>query len=147
MCCISNPGIRTRTGRPTTPSRENCCPESQRQFTETQTTKFEDIQISFARRLRRDYSAVWYNRLVFYPISKYSLDVPQGFRSMFLAQTRLNLSIEYRNPVTFGLVVDQCHSSYQGLNDDNAASTRFARDSIALLFRTLLSLILGCSTI
>lgn len=48
---------------------------------------------------------------------------PTRFRSMFLARTRLNLSIEHRNLVTFGLVVDQCHSSYQGLNDDSAAST------------------------
>ena len=145
MCCISNPGIRTRTGRPTTPSRENCGPESQ--FTETETTKSKDIQVSLAWRLRRDYSAVWYNRLIFYPISKNSLDTPQGFAQMFLARTRLNLSIEHRNLVTFGLVVDQCHSSYQGLNDDSATSTLFARDSIALLFRILLSMILGCSTI
>jgi hypothetical protein len=42
---------------------------------------------------------------------------------MFLALTRLNLSIEHRNPATFGLVVDQFHSSYQELNDDSAAST------------------------
>jgi hypothetical protein len=45
------------------------------------------------------------------------------FCSMFLARTRLNLSIEHRNLVTFGQVVDQRHSSYQGLNDDSAAST------------------------
>jgi hypothetical protein len=37
--------------------------------------------------------------------------------------TRLNLNIEHRNRVTFGLAVDQCHNSYQGLNDDSAAST------------------------
>lgn len=144
MCRISNPGIRTRKGSPTTPSRENCGPESQRKFTETETTKSEDIQISFARRLRRDYSAVWYNRLVFYPTSKYLMS---HMVSLIVSVTRLNLNIEHRNLVTFGLVVDQCHSSYQGLNDDSAASTGFARDSIALLFRTLLLMILRCSTI
>ena len=36
------------------------------------------------------------------------------FRSMFLARTRLNLSIEHQNPVTFGLVVVQCHLSCEG---------------------------------
>jgi hypothetical protein len=48
---------------------------------------------------------------------------PARFRSMFLVRTRLNLSIEHRNPVTFGLVVDQSHNSYLGLKDDSAAST------------------------
>jgi hypothetical protein len=46
---------------------------------------------------------------------------------------RVNLSIERRNPVTFGLVVDQCHSNCQGSNEDSAISTWFVRDSNALL--------------
>ena len=70
-------------GHLTTSSRENCSPESQWKFTEIETTKSEDIQISFTWRLCRDNSAVWDNRLLFYPTSRYSLDDPQGFTQHF----------------------------------------------------------------
>lgn len=36
--------------------------------------------------------------------------------------SRVNLSIERLNPVTFGLVVNQYHSNYHRLNDDSAVS-------------------------
>lgn len=47
--------------------------------------------------------------------------------------SRVNLSIERRNLVTFGLVVDQCHCNCQGLNEDSAISRCFVKDSNALL--------------